>query len=72
MNLMLVRKRTKINCKFEKKFKVETEQQEDTINRIKTEALKKSVEKDKDQELPGQTKAEDEELYHPLTSAYVL
>ena len=40
MNLMLVRKRTKINCKFEKKFKVETEQQEDTINRIKTEALK--------------------------------
>ena len=46
--------------------------QEDTINRIKTEALKKSVEKDKDQELPGQTKAEDEELFHPLTSAYVL
>ena len=72
MNLMLVRKRTKINRKFEKKFKVETEQREDTINRIKTEALKKSVEKDKDQELPGQTKAEDEELFNPLISAYGL
>ena len=67
MKLMLVRKRTKINRQYENEFQVETEQQENPINEIQLEALKESVEKDEDQELPVQIKAEDEELKRLFT-----
>ena len=59
---MLVRKKTEINCQYEHESQVETEQQEDPKNEIQREALKESVEKDEDQELPVQIKAEDEKL----------
>ena len=62
MNLVLVRKRTIINCQYENESQIETEQQENPINGIQLEALKESVEKDEDQEIPVQIKAEDESL----------
>ena len=67
MKLMLVRKRTKINRQYENELQVETEQQENPINEIQLQALKEIVEKDEDQELPVQIKAEDEELERLFT-----
>ena len=67
MNLTSVRKRTKIDRQFGNKFQVETEQQENPANGIALEALKESVEKDEDKELPVQIKAEDEELERLFT-----
>ena len=67
MNLMLVRKRTEINCQYENESQVETEQQENPINGIQLEALKESVEKDEDQELPVQVKTGDKELERLVT-----
>ena len=67
MNLMLVRKRTEINCEYENESQVETEQQENPINGIQLEALKESVEKDEDQELPVQIKTGDKELERLVT-----
>ena len=62
MNLMLVRKRNKINFQYENESQDETQQQKNPINRIQIETLKKRLEKDEDQELPVQIKVEDEEL----------
>ena len=67
MNLMLVRKRTEINCQYENESQVETEQQENPINGIQLEALKESVEKDENQELPVQIKTGDKELERLVT-----
>ena len=67
MNLMLVRKRIKINCQYENESQVETEQQQNPRNGIPHEALKESVEKDEYKELPVQIKAEDEELERLFT-----
>ena len=67
MNLMLVRKRTEVNRQNENESQVETEQQENPTNGIPLEALKESVEKDEDKELPVQIKAEDEELERLFT-----
>ena len=46
---------------------MKTEQEENPINGIHLEALTESIEKDKDQELPVQIKAEDEELERLFT-----
>ena len=67
MNLVLVRKRAEINRQYKNESQVETEQQENPINETQLEALKESVEKDEDQELPVQVKAEDEELERLFT-----
>ena len=67
MNLMLVRKRTEIKCQYENESQVEIEQQENPINGIQLEALKESVEKDEDQELPVQIKTGDKELKRLVT-----
>ena len=67
MNLMLVRKRTKISRQYEHQSKLETEQQDNPTNGIPLEALKESVEKDGDKELPVQIKDEDEELERLFT-----
>ena len=48
MNLVLMRKRTKINRRYEYESQVEIEQQENPINGIQLESLKGSVEKDED------------------------
>ena len=64
---MLVRKRTEISRQYENESQVETEQQENPTNGIPLEALKETVEKDEDKELPVQIKAEDEELEKLLT-----
>ena len=45
INLMLVRKKTEINCQYEHESQVETEQQEDPKNEIQREALKKVLRK---------------------------
>ena len=50
---MLDRKRTEINRQYKNESQVETEQQENLINRIQLETLK---------ELPLQMKGEDEKL----------
>ena len=52
MNLMLVRKKTEINCQYENESQAETKQQEHPTNGIPLEFLKESVENDKDKELP--------------------
>ena len=67
MNLMLVRKRTEIKCQYENGSQVEIEQQENPINGIQLEALKESVEKDEDQEVPVQIKTGDKELKRLVT-----
>ena len=67
MNLVLVRKRTIINRQYENESQIETEEQENPVNRIQLEALKERVEKDEDQEIPVQIKAEDEELERIFT-----
>ena len=64
---MLVRKRTEINRQYENESQVETEQQENPTNGIPLEALKESVEKDEDKELPVQIKTEDEVLERLFT-----
>ena len=46
---------------------MKTEQQENPINGIHPEALTESIKKDKDQDLPVQFKAEDEELERLFT-----
>ena len=75
---MLVRKRNEINRQYENESHVETEQQENPTNGIPLEALKETVEKDEDKELPVQikagattsaNKAEDEELEKLLSRA---
>ena len=67
MNLMLGRTRIEINRQYENESQVETEQQEDPTNGMPLIALKESVEKDEDKELPVQTEAEDEELERLFT-----
>ena len=58
MNLMLVRKTTKINRQYEDESQVETEQQENLTDVISLEALKEIVERDEeDKELIVQVKA---------------
>ena len=52
MNMMLVRKKNKINRQYENESQVETEQQDNPKNGIPLEAFKESVEKDEDKELP--------------------
>ena len=67
INLILARKWTKINLQYKNESQVETEQLEDPINGIQLEALKESAEKDEDEELPVEIKAEDEELERLFT-----
>ena len=68
MNLMLVRKRIEINCRYENETQVETEQQENPVSGIELEeTLEEIIQKDEDQELPVQIEAENKELERLFT-----